>query len=400
LLERELERLGAGCLLVLASEPGETDLAPFVGTARLGEAFLVARRGGEPQLAYWTPMEREEAAASGLGLLTPEDLAIAEHARRIGEPGALLAEVLAVAFARLGIEPGRVALGGRWPAGELTQAITILTGVGWSFVPAGRALRRLRKRKSEQEMASVRRVAAATCEIFRSLARLLAAAEDRDGELFLDGDRLRIARLRCEVAFGCAAADLSQPRAAILAPGEEGGVPHNTGSNERVLRAGEALVVDLFPRSELFADCTRTFCVGVPGADLARAHADVRAALELAHASCGPGARGWEMQRRVCALLAERGWPTPVTSPGTLRGYVHNLGHGVGYELHELPSFREDAEPEEGLLEAGDLVTLEPGIYEPGAGGYGVRLEDLVLVTESGSENLTPLPLELDPRAW
>jgi Xaa-Pro aminopeptidase len=108
------------------------------------------------------------------------------------------------------------------------------------------------------------------------------------------------------------------------------------------------------------------------------------------------------VQRAVCELLAGCGRRTPVSHPGTLTGYVHNLGHGVGYELHELPSFKEAAAPEDGLLEPGDVITLEPGLYEPeaGAGGFGVRLEDLLVVRAEGLENLTPLPYDLDPRAW
>jgi Xaa-Pro aminopeptidase len=88
-----------------------------------------------------------------------------------------------------------------------------------------------------------------------------------------------------------------------------------------------------------------------------------------------------------------------VSEPGTEEGYVHNLGHGVGYELHEYPSFRRDPGPE-GVLEALDVVTLEPGLYSP-RDRYGVRLEDLVILGEDGiAEDLTPLPYELDPRSW
>ena len=237
------------------------------------------------------------------------------------------------------------------------------------------------------------------------MAERLAEATVRDGALHSEGEPLSVERLKREVALDFAAAGVTEPRACIVAPGEEGGVPHSTGTPERVLRAGESLIVDLFPRGRLFADCTRTFCVGEPPAALRRAHADTLDALRLAHELARPGVRGWEVQRAVCALLAARGWPTPVDSPGTLRGYVHNLGHGVGYELHELPSFKESAAPADGLLEAGDVVTLEPGLYEPagdasGGEGFGVRLEDLVVLGDGGTENLTPLPYALDPGAW
>ena len=91
------------------------------------------------------------------------------------------------------------------------------------------------------------------------------------------------------------------------------------------------------------------------------------------------------------------GYPTPISEPGTTRGYVHNLGHGVGFDLHELPTFKKSAGAE-GVLREGDVFTLEPGLYDPEE-RWAVRLEDLHHLTE-GLEVLTPLPYELDPRAW
>jgi Xaa-Pro aminopeptidase len=399
-LDLELARLGASALVVFGADGGESDLAPFVGGARLGESLVVARSGAAPRLAYLTPMERSEAAATGLALLTPEELGLPEIGRRGLRGGARLAAILEAAFDRSGVAPARVALAGAWSAGELVDACARLSAAGWSFVSAAASLRRVRKQKSELELASIRRTAAATCDLFRSVARRLATAGIHDGELVADGEPLTVGRLRRELAVEVAEAELDQPRSAILAPAEEGGVPHAAGSPERILRIGESLVVDIFPKERLFADCTRTFCVGEAPEPLARAHADVLAALERAHREVRPGRRGWELQLGVCELLAERGWPTPVDSPGSVRGYVHGLGHGVGYELHELPSFGEGAEPEDGTIEPGDVLTLEPGLYEPGPGGFGVRLEDLVAVGPAAAENLTPLPYTLDPRAW
>jgi len=186
------------------------------------------------------------------------------------------------------------------------------------------------------------------------------------------------------------------------AAAEEGGVPHTSGTPERILRPHESLIVDLFPRGTLFSDCTRTFCVGEPPEALVRAHAAVLAALELAHLEAIPGERGWDLQERICALFASRGYKTPISHPGTIDGYVHGLGHGVGVELHEYPSFRRSAGGE-GLLEVGDVLTLEPGLYDPSPNGFGVRLEDLIHLgppESGGPEVLTRLPYELDPRAW
>jgi len=157
-------------------------------------------------------------------------------------------------------------------------------------------------------------------------------------------------------------------------------------------------VIDLYPRGRLFADCTRTFCVGEPKEAFVRGHQAVRQALLLAHRLARPGVRGWDIQEAVCAHLGDAGYPTPISEPGTTRGYVHNLGHGVGFELHEFPTFKK-ASGGEGVLREGDVFTLEPGLYEP-EDGWGVRLEDLVYLGPDGLENLTPLPYDLDPKAW
>lgn len=394
-----LEELGCEALLVLARSSQDPDLAPFVGNVHLGESQLVVAKGGPARLAYLTPMEREEAAATGLHLITPEQLDMARWQSQAAEPADLMAWVAERSLEAAGIPPGRVALAGHGQAGVIQAAFSSLARKGWTWVAGNPILLAVRKSKSAAELAGIRKSAEGVSATMRRVASRLAAASVRDGELWLDGERLTVARLRSEVGQVLAAHGLEQPKGNILAPGEEGGVPHSTGTPERVLRAGESLIVDLFPRGTLFADCTRTFCVGGPPEGLRRAHAVVLAALERAHLRARLGVRGWAIQEEVCDLFDAEGFPTQISTPGTARGYVHNLGHGVGFDLHEQPIFRKAAGAE-GVLRQGDVFTLEPGLYEPEVGGYGVRLEDLVHLGPEGLENLTPLPYELDPRAW
>jgi Xaa-Pro aminopeptidase len=402
-----LAELGCGALLVLAPSADDTDLAPFLArSVHMGECLLILPRGAEPRLAYMTAMEREEAAATGLLPLTPEALEISRLSSEYSEPPAFLARVAARALELSGVTPGRLALAGHGAAGTIQGMCALLGAQGWTWVPGNSLVLAARKRKQLAELAGIRQAAEATCEAMRAVARLLAAAEPAgaNGELHLTGEPLTVARLRSEVARVFALHGCEQPRGNIIAPGEEGAVPHSAGTPERVLRAGEPLVVDLYPRGPRgpFADCTRTFCVGEPPAAFARAHSAVRGAVEEACRRAVPGVRGWDLQETVCARFAEAGYPTPISTPGTTRGYVHNLGHGVGFELHELPSFKKAADAG-GVLRAGDVFTIEPGLYEP-AEGWGVRLEDLVYLgapdLASPLENLTPLPYDFDPRAW
>jgi Xaa-Pro aminopeptidase len=398
-LDRELDRVGAAALVALGAHGGDADLAAFLAGHRVGDAFVVVPRGGAARLAYLTPMEREEAAATGLGLLSPEELGVARLTRESPDPSAFLAGIVAAGLNAAGVAPGRVALAGSWPAGVVVEACAKLADSGWSFVPGNEAMRRARKAKTADEVAEIRRAAGGVEEAYRRVAALLASAAVREDRLELEGEPLKVARLKREVATIFAEHGLEQPQRNIVAPAEEGAVPHTTGTPERELKTGESLVVDLFPKGTLFADVTRTFCVGEPPEELRRAHADALEALRLAHRESVAGVRGWAVQQVVCDLLGSRGWETPISHPGTLTGYVHNLGHGVGYELHEYPSFRNEA-GDEGLLETGDVVTLEPGLYRPQPGGFGVRLEDMVWLSPDGPVNLTPWPYDLDPRAW
>ncbi len=406
LLAAGLADLGAHALVIVAGSAADPDIARFTRGAHVRECFVIAPPGAQPgtppRFGYLSPMERGEAAGTGLDLLTPEALEVERLIQEGAEPSRFWAEVLRRGLALAGLLPeesGRLALAGHAPAGVIQAACADLARHGWSFVAGNDLARRFRQQKTAQEIAEIRRAAAGTNAAFRRVAELLAHAEPlAAGELQLEGEPLTIARLRREVALVLAGLGLEQPDGNILAPGEEGAMPHSTGSQNRVLRSSESLVVDLFPKGRLYADCTRTFCVGLPGAPLAAAHEAVREALRQAHEAARPGVRGWTLQEQTCAILSGRGYRTPITHPGTTEGYVHGLGHGVGFELHEFPSFRRHAGAE-AVLRPGDVFTLEPGLYQVEE-AWAVRLEDLVVLGPEGAENLTPLPYDLDPRAW
>jgi len=402
-LRAGLDERGCEALLVLARSSQETDLAPFAGKARLGDCQLVVpREEGPAFLAYLTPMEREEAAATGLCLITPEHLDLIRWQDLAAEPGEVMAWIMERSLKAAGVSPGRVALAGYGQAGIIQAASAALSRKGWSWVPGNSLVLAVRKRKTAAEVSAIRAAADGAADAMRRVAARLAAAMVRDGELWLEGERLTVARLRSEAGQALAARGLEQPKGNILAPAEEGGVPHSSGTQDRVLRAGESIVVDLFPRGAMFADCTRTFCLPhpdqPPSPALRRAHDLVLAVLEHAHLRARPGVRGWDLQEEVCALFESNGYPTLSSDPATTRGYVHGLGHGVGFDLHEQPVFRKMTGAE-GVLREGDVFTLEPGLYDP-AEGYGVRLEDLVHLGQEGPENLTSLPYEMDPRGW
>lgn len=396
-LRRSLRASGAHALLILAEDSRDPDLAPFVGPAQLGRCALVLGEHGTPRLLCLSPMEREEAEATGLDILDPGDLNLAELENRAPNPNQFFSLAGYSALTRVAERPVPVAIAGSVPAGVTLTLLQALDS-GWEPSAGGEIMRTWRRKKTAAEIADCRRAAGVTGQILRRLASMLAASVLRDDELWLEGERLRVRRLRREVAQSLAAEGMDQPHGNIIAPGRDGGVPHSHGDDESGIPPRTSLVVDLFPRLRLYADLTRTFCVGVPPEPLARAHRCVEEALAEAEHGANPGVSGWDLQRATCARFASAGYSDPISSPGTTRGYVHNLGHGVGYELHEVPTFRQSTE-DRGTLHPGDVITIEPGLYDPEA-GYGVRLEDQLVVTDSGSEKLVDLPTALDPAAW
>jgi Xaa-Pro aminopeptidase len=261
----------------------------------------------------------------------------------------------------------------------------LLRAAGITLHPDRELFGARRRAKNEAELAGVRRAQHAAEAGMRTAAAFLR----RDGELTVEEVKEAI-----DAAFAEHGATAD---AYIVAPGAQGAVGHDLGSGPIPL--GVPVVVDLWPQdraSGCFADMTRTFVRGddVPD-DVRRWHALCRDALGRVTEAIAPGAGGRELFDLCCDVFEAAGEPTQRTkAPGeTLRdGFLHSLGHGVGLEVHEPPGLgRGRSQP----LVAGDVVAVEPGCYRAGYGG--VRLEDLVLVTEDGAEVLTDFPYELAP---
>ncbi|HLB77408.1 MAG TPA: M24 family metallopeptidase, partial [Candidatus Dormibacteraeota bacterium] len=138
---------------------------------------------------------------------------------------------------------------------------------------------------------------------------------------------------------------------------------------------------------------TRTVVKGPIPEELRRMHAAVLRAQEEGLRLVRPGAKGADIHRAICALFREAGYaslPAEFSQPPSAARFIHGTGHGVGLEIHEAPRI---GQSEGQVLQEGDVVTIEPGLYDPAIGG--VRIEDLVVVTADGYRNLTPFPKDL-----
>jgi Xaa-Pro aminopeptidase len=252
-----------------------------------------------------------------------------------------------------------------------------------------------RRVKNETELAGIRKCQKAAESAMGAARDLIFRAAPSNGDVKVDGELLTSERLRAEIRrvfseHGVTGDDF------IVSHGAQTAIGHELGHGP--IAPNEPIVIDLWPRdpdSACFADMTRTFVVGEPPAELVEYHKLVKEALDRSMAATKAGVAGSEVFTLVCELFEEHGQKTTLSKPpGEVleEGFFHGLGHGVGLQVHEAPALGRGGT---GNLVAGDVVTLEPGLYRPGFGGC--RLEDLVLVTEDGAENLTDFPYDLKP---
>jgi Xaa-Pro aminopeptidase len=212
---------------------------------------------------------------------------------------------------------------------------------------------------------------------------LIAKAEERKGNLYHEGQLLTGAKVKAVIDhtlldFGCEAEEI------IVSCGRDTVNPH--GTTDGPLWANAPIILDIFPRSKrerYFADMTRTVLHGEASKELKEMYQAVLAAQEKGLEMIEPGVSTADVHNAVCEIFEKKGYDT--YRSGSKVGFIHSTGHGIGLDVHELPGVGENMD----VLEKGNLITIEPGLYYPKIGG--IRLEDMVLVTENGCENLTGL---------
>ena len=245
--------------------------------------------------------------------------------------------------------------------------------------------------KTPREIACIAKSQRAAVAAMRAALRCVFEADlSPPGLLRRDGKTLTSESLRDLIARVLRDRNCSA-EGTIVAVGPQGARPHDVGSGP--LRAGVPIVLDIFPRdldTGYWGDLTRTIVRGRASDVVRRMHRDVLSAQRLALSMLRPGVPSRAVQLAVERHFRQAGHLTCLSPPGEERGFIHSVGHGVGLDVHESPGLRN----EPGRLSAGNVVTVEPGLYLPGVGG--VRIEDTVLITPSGHKVLASLPKMLE----
>lgn len=254
----------------------------------------------------------------------------------------------------------------------------------FEVTPIKSPFREMREVKSEQEIAAIKKAQWAG---ERALAEGISAIKNapvRHGVLYQENAPLKTEDVRAIIEMtllsqGCEAPDI------IIACGKGSSDPHWQGEGE--LLADEPIVIDMVPRSKnerYYSDMTRTIVRGTPKDELKDMYSAVLDSQVAAINKIKAGVSGSEIHNIVCDVLEERGYKTARGKSGEFtEGFIHSTGHGVGLDIHEGPNLSESGKE----LKAGCVVTIEPGLYYKNIGG--VRIEDVVVVTQGGCKNLT-----------
>jgi Xaa-Pro aminopeptidase len=301
-----------------------------------------------------------------------------------------------------GVTSGRLAVYGQIDAGQAFATFSMLQQIMPELSIVGETedtlLLRAMATKEENEVARIQHMGQITVDVVGRVADFLTSHQTREDVLIKKDDTpLTIGEVKRSINLWLAELGAENPEGTIFAIGRDAGIPHSTGNDPDFIRLGQTIVFDIFPceaRGGYYYDLTRTWCLGYAPDEALKLYEEVLAVYRHIQNELRAGGACRDLQVLTCDLFEARGHPSVKSNPQTRTGYVHSLGHGVGLNVHEHPSFSMYIGQED-YLKPGTVFTIEPGLYYPEQ-GLGVRLEDTYHVHPDGwIKPLAEFPLDL-----
>jgi Xaa-Pro aminopeptidase len=402
-LDRLMQENNLDAILVTGSAQHNPAMVYLSGGGHMTSADLIKPLGGEPVL-YYNPMEREEAAASGLKTKNLVDYNWKTLMKR-AEGDAIKAKALRYQqmLADQGITEGRVSVYGKVEIGTNFAVFSALQAATPGLEIVGEDDREslmlsAMATKDTSEIERIQRMGKITTTVVGQVADFLTSHGVKDDVLVKrDGQPMTIGDVKGKINMWLAERGAENPKGTIFAIGRDAGIPHSSGTASDFLRLGQTIVFDIFPCEEgggYFYDFTRTWCLGYAPDDVQQLYDDVFAVFQKVMGELKADTPFKDYHLLTCDLYEAQGHPTIKGDPTIQEGYVHSLGHGLGLNVHEAPWSGSGA-GEKDILAPGSVVTIEPGLYYPSK-GMGCRLEDTVAVMPDGTfEVLAEFPLDL-----
>jgi len=377
---------------IIVVGPGQHNPAMvyMTGGGHLTNADLIKKRG-ESAVLFHYPMERDEAAKSGLKTKNLSDYNYTELLKRSdGDNLKAIVNRYQIMLTELGITSGNVALYGRSDIGLNFAVFSALQkempGLNFIGEVDNSVLMLARMTKDDPEVERIRKMGIITTQVVGLVADFITSKKEKNGFLVnRDGIPVRIGEVKNRINIWLSERGADNPEGTIFAIGHDAGVPHSSGNPTDPLKLGQTIVFDIFPCEAgggYFYDFTRTWCLGyAPDAVLAL-YEDVLSTYTKVTQELQAGRPFKYYQQMTCELFSAQGHPTIKEDPQTQQGYVHSLGHGIGLNIHERP-WSGISSDEKDCLIPGSVFTIEPGLYYPDR-GMGVRLENSFWVCPDG----------------
>jgi Xaa-Pro aminopeptidase len=331
------------------------------------DPFVFFKKPGDKGAIIISQMETVRASReSTAAIITRAEAGLPEIMKTEKDPLRATAKMIA------GITGKRILVPPQFPHGLATTLGEYCTVI----VDNGTVLS-MRARKTRAEIVTMKRVQKITESAMEKAISLIRKSSVKTGILYHKGAPLTSEYIRFVMhshllEHECCAVDT------IVSCGEDTALPHMTGTG--ALKADEPIVIDLFPveeKSGYYADMTRTVVKGEPSQEIRDMYDALREAKQRGISRIRAGVSGSEAHQTVVDYFRDCGYESDT------KGFTHNLGHGVGLQVHEMPTVG----PAGKTLEKGNVITIEPGLYYPGIGG--VRLEDIGAVTAKGFDKFT-----------
>jgi Xaa-Pro aminopeptidase len=402
-LDKLMQERNLDAILVTGPAQHNPAMVYLTGGGHMTNADLIKVIGADPVL-YYNPMEREEAAASGLKTKNLIDYNWKDLMKQAGGDGnkakALRYRMM---FAEHGITTGRVSIYGRGDVGSSYAVLRALQATAPELEIVGEdgqnsLMLTAMATKDRQEIDRIREMGKITTAVVGQVAEFLSSHPVKNDVLVRsDGNPLTIGEVKGKINLWLAEKGVENPHGTIFAIGRDAGVPHSTGTPLDVMALGKTIVFDIFPCEAgggYHYDFTRTWCLGYAPDDVLALYEDVFAVYQKVMGELKVNSPFKDYHFMACQLFESQGHATINNDPTLQEGYVHSLGHGLGLHVHEAPWSGSTASKED-ILAPGSVVTIEPGLYYPSK-GMGCRLEDSVAVMPDGSfEILADYPLDL-----
>jgi Xaa-Pro aminopeptidase len=395
-LDSILEKKGGKALLHYSESYKDANMYYLTGFLA-PDPFIYLKKTDEPPLLLVSTMEhpRAKKESSIKEVKSYEEYGYTKIVKSSPDPNLGFAKFIAT-VAKKELGKGTVIC---VPPNFPVSAADSLRSEGLTIKPMFDVVEKARETKELRELEAINATQVVVEEATKKIINLIADADvDKNGTLLHQEDgkkkSLTVGKIKAICGRHFVEKEIVPEQPLIVACGPKGSDPHYDGVSDDLLKANQPIILDIPPRNlrtRYWSDMTRTVVKGKASKEVKRMFETVLEAKNAVMDAIHAGVLGSEMQNLCFDIMEKAGYATIREGKQIVKGYTHGLGHGVGLEIHEMPRMSEFYPFP---LEEHNVITVEPGLYDPEIGG--VRIEDIVEVTKKGCNNFTKMEICLE----